>query len=821
MKLGTALLIASIMISACGDLSQPSSITQIPSSTLTSTDTTPKPVETYLPLETAPAAEPRLSEADRALEFGDYQAALEAYQAGASASSEALRAASLYGQALTYFKQEDFFHAKPLFEQLIATYPESLPAQRAYFLQAQIEANAGNPEAAITAWQAYLANRPDILDAYCYEQIGDLYSEIGDYNQALEAYRSAYLAPTLGSNANLAIKIGSTYESLGQLDSAISIYQDLYGKSNNIYLESQLDFLLGRAMVANGDPEQGYEYYQHAVDNYPETYDAYSALLALLDAEQLVDDLQRGLVNYFRGQYDLADEAFTRYLQSDGDEKDKALYYQALTARAKGLEMMNMNSEERLNLNQQGGTAYDQKALALWKELTDTYPKSSFLVDAIEDMVYTQQTYMSNPELAAQTALEYVSAQPYATYAPSLLFSAGRNYEMAGKLEEAAQQWDTLALTYPSSDQSFQGAFFAGILYYRMGSLEAATSSLNHAILLALEPLETAGAYLWLGKVNQKQGNTDEAKHNWELAVLADPLGYYGLRANEILENKPVFASPNQLEFPTNLDNARDVAAAWLRTSFNLTPQVDLDYSAELWNDPRFIRGVEYWSLGMYPEARLEFESLRNDNRTDVVNTFRLMKVFLDYGFYTSAIQASESILQLTGYSDLAQADKVPAYFYDVRYGAYYLPWVQDAAKTYKVPVLLLFSVIYQESRFQAYVESIAGAQGLMQLVPETAAQIATEINYPPNFTEDDLVVPLYNLMLGTNYLSRQLYVFDGDVYAALAAYNSGPGNALAWKEIAGDDPDLFLGSIRFQETRDYVRSIAEIYAQYVRIYGK
>jgi len=43
----------------------------------------------------------------------------------------------------------------------------------------KIEANAGNPEAAITAWQAYLANRPDILDAYSYEQIGDFYSEIG------------------------------------------------------------------------------------------------------------------------------------------------------------------------------------------------------------------------------------------------------------------------------------------------------------------------------------------------------------------------------------------------------------------------------------------------------------------------------------------------------------------------------------------------------------------------------------------------------------------------------------------------------------------
>jgi len=65
------------------------------------------------------------------------------------------------------------------------------------------------------------------------------------------------------------------------------------------------------------------------------------------------------------------------------------------------------------------------------------------------------------------------------------------------------------------------------------------------------------------------------------------------------------------------------------------------------------------------------------------------------------------------------------------------------------------------------------------------------------------------------------LYVFDGDTYAALAAYNSGPGNALEWKEIAGDDPDLFLGSVRYLESRHYIRSIAEIFAQYVRIYCK
>ncbi len=70
-----------------------------------------------------------------------------------------------------------------------------------------------------------------------------------------------------------------------------------------------------------------------------------------------------------------------------------------------------------------------------------------------------------------------------------------------------------------------------------------------------------------------------------------------------------------------------------------------------------------------------------------------------------------------------------------------------------------------------------------MQLMPATAAQIASEIGYPPNYTQADLSVPLYNLELGSNYLARQFYVFEGgDPYHALAAYNGGPGNTFIWK---------------------------------------
>jgi soluble lytic murein transglycosylase len=62
--------------------------------------------------------------------------------------------------------------------------------------------------------------------------------------------------------------------------------------------------------------------------------------------------------------------------------------------------------------------------------------------------------------------------------------------------------------------------------------------------------------------------------------------------------------------------------------------------------------------------------------------------------------------------------------------------------------------------------------------------------------------------------------LLDGDLYAALAAYNAGPGNAAAWHDLAGGDPDLYLEVVRFQETRNYIRLIYEIYTIYRKLYS-
>ncbi len=108
-----------------------------------------------------------------------------------------------------------------------------------------------------------------------------------------------------------------------------------------------------------------------------------------------------------------------------------------------------------------------------------------------------------------------------------------------------------------------------------------------------------------------------------------------------------------------------------------------------------------------------------------------------------------------------------------------------------------------------------------MQIMPATGADIAYRKGWPPDFTAADLYLPQINLTMGLDYLADQRAYFDGDIYAALAAYNGGPGNASTWLALANGDPDLFVEVIRFDETRNYLMGIYELFSIYRRVYER
>jgi soluble lytic murein transglycosylase len=131
---------------------------------------------------------------------------------------------------------------------------------------------------------------------------------------------------------------------------------------------------------------------------------------------------------------------------------------------------------------------------------------------------------------------------------------------------------------------------------------------------------------------------------------------------------------------------------------------------------------------------------------------------------------------------------------------------------------LVLHAVIRQESRFQSDVLSSAGAVGLMQLMPRTAAEVARkEKMRKPGRKE--LLIPDTNVRLGAAYLSRLVKEFGGDYFRAVAAYNAGEAAAERWWKRSNGDPAAFLEGINYKETRFYLRRVFLNLLQYYRIY--
>jgi soluble lytic murein transglycosylase len=152
-----------------------------------------------------------------------------------------------------------------------------------------------------------------------------------------------------------------------------------------------------------------------------------------------------------------------------------------------------------------------------------------------------------------------------------------------------------------------------------------------------------------------------------------------------------------------------------------------------------------------------------------------------------------------------------PDWYLRARYPLDYEHIVSAHARNYDLDPALLAAVIYAESRFDADVESSAGAVGLMQLLPGTAKGIALRTG-GDRFVVSDLRDPEINVRYGSWYLNHLRSRYDGNVRLALAAYHAGPGNVDAWLADGGE--------IAFPETQDYVDEVERVTRVYAKAYA-
>lgn len=156
---------------------------------------------------------------------------------------------------------------------------------------------------------------------------------------------------------------------------------------------------------------------------------------------------------------------------------------------------------------------------------------------------------------------------------------------------------------------------------------------------------------------------------------------------------------------------------------------------------------------------------------------------------------------------------KIKQSFYPQKYNLY----VEKYAEEYGVDKLFVYSIIKAESNFEEEVLSTKGAVGLMQIMPQTAEEIAKKLELE-EYSAEMLYQPETNIKIGCFYLGYLLEKYSGSYISAAAAYNAGHGNVDSWLAIWQTD-EVSVERIPFGETKKYVEKVENYYNKYKELY--
>ena len=152
----------------------------------------------------------------------------------------------------------------------------------------------------------------------------------------------------------------------------------------------------------------------------------------------------------------------------------------------------------------------------------------------------------------------------------------------------------------------------------------------------------------------------------------------------------------------------------------------------------------------------------------------------------------------------------------ELRFPLSYSDKIQENAALQNLNPVILYGLIRRESAFNKHARSPSGARGLMQIMPRTGMQIAKDLNERWS-GKNSLYDPVKNLKYGSYYYQKLLNQFNGNYALALAAYNAGPNRVKKWLPDETVPADIWIETIPFHETREYVATVlvyAMIYQQ-------
>lgn len=333
---------------------------------------------------------------------------------------------------------------------------------------------------------------------------------------------------------------------------------------------------------------------------------------------------------------------------------------------------------------------------------------------------------------------------------------------------------------------------------------------ITQAFALSLANNRHPKAQKWLHKVDSKFMNSNVVqwrvtdvlrKQNWNLILrdlesfpvdkqTSNQWNYWYSRSLIETNNKSKGLSLLK-ELAKNRHYYGFLAASYLKVPFNLQDQplsITDKERITLLKNPAAKRAFELFHIGKYNLARKEWNywlaQLTNKEKlaASVIST---EKKWFDRAIFTLA--------KVKYLNDV-----------DLRFPLAFESEIKSSAKKNKIDPAWAFAIARRESSFMSDANSGAGAKGLMQIMPATAKQLARK-----RVSTKYLFDAKNNVKLGTKYLKQLSDQYKGNHVLATASYNAGPHRVKKWAKEAVNMPiDMWIETIPFKETREYVKSV-------------
>jgi soluble lytic murein transglycosylase len=384
-------------------------------------------------------------------------------------------------------------------------------------------------------------------------------------------------------------------------------------------------------------------------------------------------------------------------------------------------------------------------------------------------------------------------AQQYPAHAAEAMIALAK----MGNKAERLQGYQQVLASYSSSAETAEAAWELAWDKAKQGDTQGAYAIASKTVDTIPDQYRYSPmAMFWAGRWAQQLGDEGAAKKAWKEVLKRHPNTYYAWRAAVHLGLDVGSFYNRQLPYVHGIDQTR--------------PPAVLAGSGVV---------KELYGLGLEQEASMQWKSemylvtpekmTAPQQATDAVFTGQS-------GHHLAAIKRLNLINRNLKDAQVLELRKDPA-FWQAVYPLHYWKSVDQWSAANGVNPLMVQGLIRQESGFDADIRSRVGAVGLMQVMPGTGQSIARSLGV----SSQGLADPETNIRFGTWYLASTHRRWQDNSLLAVASYNAGPGNVAKWTGSSTlADPEAFIETIPFQETRGYVKSVFGNYWNYLRLYS-